>query len=402
MRISTAQIYRQNTGSITRNQQQSQEIIDKLSSGKRVNTAGDDPVAAIGIDNLNQQNALIKQYLKNIDYTKNRLAVTESKLGDVESITMSMRDRMLAAANGTLSTDERQGIADELKASLEEIQSIANYQDESGNYLFSGTNLETRPFDFNNSSEIVYRGNNNVRQAIVADGVLMDTSVSGEVAFMAAPNALGDYSVNYSSTQTGDLTIENAAISDQASYIEDTYSFSFTDNGSGGVDLTVTDSSGATVQTTPNFDPSNPITFNGIEVSFDGTPKAGDSLTIEPNATNSIFDTVQEAIALFENGDEINSAAGRSKLAQLLNNFDSGVDQIRLARGIAGNNLKAVESYANNHSNTELVNNSAVSVLEDLDYAAAVTEFEKQQLALNAASNLFGRVSSVSLFDYLR
>lgn len=401
MRISTAQIYRQNIGSITRNQQQSQEIIDKLSSGKRVNTAGDDPVAAIGIDNLNQQNALIKQYMKNIDYSKNRLAVTESQLGDAESITMSMRDRILAAANGTLSGDERQGIADELKASLEELKSIANYQDESGNYLFSGTNLETRPFDFNNSNEIVYSGNNNIRQAIVADGVLMDTGVSGDAAFMAAPNALGDYSVNYSSTQTGDLTIESAAISDQASYVADTYSFSFTDNGSGGVDLTVTDSSGTTVQTTPNFDPTNPITFNGIEVSFDGTPKAGDSLTIEPNATNSIFDTVQQAIALFENGEEINSAAGRSKLAQLLNNFDSGVDQIRLARGVAGNNLKAVESYANNHSDTELVNNSAVSVLEDLDYASAVTEFEKQQLALNAASNLFGRVSSVSLFDYL-
>ncbi|WP_417762033.1 flagellar hook-associated protein FlgL [Shewanella sp.] len=401
MRISTAQIYRQNVGSITRSQQQSQEIIDKLSSGKRVNTAGDDPVAAIGIDNLNQQNALIEQYLKNIDYSKNRLAVTESKLGGAESIATSMRDRILAAANGTLSGDERQGIADELKASLEEMKSIANYQDESGNYLFAGTNIDTRPFDFSNTNTIVYNGNNTVRQAIVADGILMDTNVSGEVAFMAAPNAIGDYSVNYSSTQSGDMTIESAAISDPASYVADTYSFNFTDNGSGGVDLTVTDSSGTTVQTTPNFDPTNPITFNGIEVSFDGTPKAGDSLTIEPNDTNSIFDTVQQAIALFENGEEINTPAGRSKLAQLLNNFDSGVDQIRLARGIAGNNLKAVESYASNHTDTQLVNSSAVSVLEDLDYASAVTEFEKQQLALNAASNLFGRVSSVSLFDYL-
>ena len=47
------------------------------------------------------------------------------------------------------------------------------------------------------------------------------------------------------------------------------------------------------------------------------------------------------------------------------------------------------------------MNTSALSLLEDLDYASAITEFEKQQLALNAVSSVFSKVGSVSLFDYI-
>ena len=90
-----------------------------------------------------------------------------------------------------------------------------------------------------------------------------------------------------------------------------------------------------------------------------------------------------------------------SKLAQLLNGIDSGQNQVSLARGIAGNSLKALESFSTNHAEEQIVNNSALSLLEDLDYAEAITEFEKQQLALNAVSSVFGKVGSLSLFDYI-
>ncbi len=88
-------------------------------------------------------------------------------------------------------------------------------------------------------------------------------------------------------------------------------------------------------------------------------------------------------------------------MAQLLNNVDSGLNQLSVARGVAGNNLKSLESYSSNHTEEELVNKSALSLLEDLDYASAITEFQKQQLALNAVSNVFSRVGSVSLFDFI-
>ncbi|MGB6136016.1 MAG: flagellar biosynthesis protein FlgL, partial [Shewanella sp.] len=76
MRISTGQMFQQSTNSILEKQSATNSIMGQISSGKRVETAGDDPVAAIAIDNLKQKNTLVEQYEKNIDYATNRLGLT--------------------------------------------------------------------------------------------------------------------------------------------------------------------------------------------------------------------------------------------------------------------------------------------------------------------------------------
>ncbi|WP_218997518.1 flagellar hook-associated protein FlgL [Shewanella algae] len=401
MRISTSQMYQQNLNSILQKQTDTNRILEQLSSGKKVNTAGDDPVAAIGIDNLYQQNALVQQYLKNVDYSKNRLSLAESKLGSAETLVTGIREQMLRAVNGTLGPSERQTIADEMRSSLDELLSIANTQDESGNYLFAGYNTDTQPFAFDASGNMVYSGDSGVRDALVAQGVAMGTNIPGDSAFMNAANALGDYGVNYLAPQTGEFRVLSAKISPPGSHVADTYTFNFTDNGAGGVDLQVLDSGGTAVANVANFDASNPVSFNGIEVKLDGTPAGGDSFTMEPKVEVPIFDTIQQAITLLEDPDLVNTPNGQAELAQLLDNLDSGMTQLGVARGVAGNSLKSLESYSSNHAEEELVNKSALSLLEDLDYAAAITEFQKQQLALNAVSNVFSRVGSVSLFDFI-
>ncbi|WP_335915638.1 flagellar hook-associated protein FlgL [Shewanella algae] len=401
MRISTSQMYQQNLNSILQKQTDTNRILEQLSSGKKVNTAGDDPVAAIGIDNLYQQNALVQQYLKNVDYSKNHLSMAESKLGSAETLVTSIREQMLRAVNGTLAPSERQMIADELRGSLDELLSIANTQDESGNYLFSGFSTDNQPFAFDGSGNMVYSGDSGVRDALVAQGVAMGTNIPGDSAFMKVPNGLGDYGVNYLASQTGDFRVLSAKIDNPAAHVADTYTFNFTDNGAGGVDLEVLDSGGTAVANVANFDASNPVSFNGIEVKLDGTPAGGDSFTMEPDAEVPIFDTIQQAIDLLEDPNRVNTPEGKAELAQLLNNVDSGLNQLSVARGVAGNNLKSLESYSSNHTEEELVNKSALSLLEDLDYASAITEFQKQQLALNAVSNVFSRVGSVSLFDFI-
>ncbi|GAB1051553.1 MAG: flagellar hook-associated protein FlgL [Shewanella algae] len=401
MRISTSQMYQQNLNSILQKQTDTNRILEQLSSGKKVNTAGDDPVAAIGIDNLYQQNALVQQYLKNVDYSKNHLSMAESKLGSAETLVTSIREQMLRAVNGTLAPSERQMIADELRGSLDELLSIANTQDESGNYLFSGFSTDNQPFAFDGSGNMVYSGDSGVRNALVAQGVAMGTNIPGDSAFMKVPNGLGDYGVNYLASQTGDFRVLSAKIDNSAAHVADTYTFNFTDNGAGGVDLEVLDSGGTAVANVANFDASNPVSFNGIEVKLDGTPAGGDSFTMEPDAEVPIFDTIQQAIDLLEDPNRVNTPEGKAELAQLLNNVDSGLNQLSVARGVAGNNLKSLESYSSNHTEEELVNKSALSLLEDLDYASAITEFQKQQLALNAVSNVFSRVGSVSLFDFI-
>ncbi|GGP45152.1 flagellar hook-associated protein FlgL [Shewanella saliphila] len=400
MRISTGQMFQQSTNSILEKQSATNSIMGQISSGKRVETAGDDPVAAIAIDNLKQKNTLVEQYEKNIDYATNHLAISESKIGSTETLIASMREQLLRGANGSLSSNERQMIADEMKQSLEELLSIANSQDESGNYMFAGTKTNDQPFAFDASGEIVYSGDSGIRKSVVASGIAMTTNIPGDTAFMNAANPLGDYGVNYLSSQQGEFNLSSAKITDETSHVADTYTFNFIANGA-GVDLQVVDSAGTVATTVTNFDATSSVSFNGIEVKLTGTPEAGDSFTIEPKENVSIFDAFNQAIAFLESSDATTTAQSKSQLAQLLNDIDSGQNQVSTARSIAGNNLKGLESISSNHSEEKIINSSALSMLEDLDLAEAITEFEKQQLALNAVSSVFSTVGSLSLFDYI-
>jgi flagellar hook-associated protein 3 FlgL len=401
MRISTGQMFQQNTSSILKNQSATNQTLQQLSSGKRVNTAGDDPVAAIAIDNLNQKNTQVSQYMKNIDYAKNHLSMSESKLGNADPLMTNMRGLFIQGNNGSLTAEDRQVIADEMKASMKELLSIANSQDESGNYLFSGFRTNTKPFAFDATGAIVYSGDSGVRNANVAQGIQMGTNIAGDSAFMKAPNAMGDYAVNYLASQQGNFTVDSAKITNAGAHIPDTYTFNFVPNGS-GVDLQVFNSAAALVTTVPNFNATTPVSFNGIEVKLSGTPVAGDSFSMLPDSEISIFDTFNKAIALLEDPLGSNSPQGRAKLAQLLNDIDSGQNQVGMARSKAGTSLKGLESISASHDEEKIVNATALSLLEDLDYSAAITEYEKQKLALNAVSSVFSQVGSTSLFDFLR
>jgi flagellar hook-associated protein 3 FlgL len=403
MRISTGQMFQQNTNSILEKQSATNTIMAQISSGKRVNTAGDDPVAAIGIDNLKQKNALVDQFVKNIDYATSHIQQAESQLGQADTLAGSMKELVLRGANGSMTTAERQVIADDMRQSLEQLMSIANTKDESGNYIFAGNKTNSAPFAFDNNDQVVYSGDSGIRKSNIAAGVQVNTNVAGDAAFMNAANAMGDYGVNYSSTQQGDFVVSSAQITNTATHVPDTYSFNFVDDGTGGMNLEVSDSAvpASIVTTVAPFDASVPVKFNFMAVKLDGEPKIGDKFTIEQQPQVSIFDTFSKAIALFESGDDAQTPAGQSELAQLLNNIDSGVNQMSQQRSVTGNSLKALQQYSDNHTDEKLINTSALSRLEDLDLASAITEFEKQQLALNAVSSVFSKISSTSLFDYI-
>ncbi|GIU15584.1 flagellar hook-associated protein FlgL [Shewanella glacialipiscicola] len=402
MRLSSAQLFNQSITSVLQKQTATSKILEQLSSGKKVNTAGDDPVASLGIDNLNQKNALVDQFIKNIDYATNHLQQTESQLGQAETLVSSMKDMILRGSNGSMTEAERQTIAVDLRQSLDQLLTIANTKDESGNYLFAGNKTDTQPFEFDNNGQIVYSGDSGVRNSMIAKGIQLNTNVAGDTAFMKSPNAMGDYSVNYLPSQQGDFSVSSAKLANATPSLSD-YTVSFLDDGAGGINVEVTDNAipANIISPAAAFDPAVPITFDGVELKIAGEPKVGDSFALHQEPEVSIFNTLNKAIVLLEHADKVQTPSGQSELAQLLNNIGSGVKQMSQQQGLAGTSLKTLEKYTSKHTDEKLINTSALSKLEDLDYASAITEFEKQQLALKAVSSVFSKVGSVSLFDYI-
>jgi flagellar hook-associated protein 3 FlgL len=61
-----------------------------------------------------------------------------------------------------------------------------------------------------------------------------------------------------------------------------------------------------------------------------------------------------------------------------------------------------VQSQLDVLEETTLRIKSTLSEIEDLDYAEAVTKMNKEMMAMEAAMGSFGKISGLSLFDYIR
>ncbi|MCE7630833.1 flagellar hook-associated protein 3, partial [Vibrio fluvialis] len=89
------------------------------------------------------------------------------------------RERVLWGANGTMTTDDREGIVTELKSLRDSIASSFNAQDEEGHFLFSGTATSTAALD-NSGGSYVLQGNSDKRVVTVAKGVTMESNMTAQ------------------------------------------------------------------------------------------------------------------------------------------------------------------------------------------------------------------------------
>ena len=85
-----------------------------------------------------------------------------------------------------------------------------------------------------------------------------------------------------------------------------------------------------------------------------------------------------------------------------INDLDQASFNIALATAQVGTEMSVVETQKSVNEETVLQFKTALSKVEDLDYSAAVTEMQKNMLALQATQSSFSQISNLSLFNYIR
>ena len=138
MRVSTSQIFDSGARGIGRNQSDLFKLQNQLSTGRKVLTPEDDPVAAAQALVLTQSKAVSSQFLKNQDDARGKLSIAETQVAAVGDLLQSVREKLVQAGSTVLSNSDRSSIAQELEGRFSELLGIANGQDGSGSYLFSG------------------------------------------------------------------------------------------------------------------------------------------------------------------------------------------------------------------------------------------------------------------------
>lgn len=147
MRISTQMMYQQNMRGVTNSQADWLKSGEQMSTGKRVVTPSDDPIAAAQAVVLSQAQAQNSQYETARGFAKQRVSLEDSVLGAVATAITAAQEKLVYANNGTLSDTDKATVATDLQGIRDQIMNLANSADGNGRYIFGGYKTGTPPFD---------------------------------------------------------------------------------------------------------------------------------------------------------------------------------------------------------------------------------------------------------------
>jgi len=149
----------------------------QLATGDLTANPSDNPDATASIQRL--QTAITRQasYGKSLTQADSRLATQETSISGASDALIRIKELSIQASNDTLSPQDRSNISIEIRSLRDQLLSLANARDESGNYVFGGARTGSQPFATDASGRISYAGDQS--QVSVAIGEQRQIAVGG-------------------------------------------------------------------------------------------------------------------------------------------------------------------------------------------------------------------------------
>ncbi|MBE5812182.1 MAG: flagellin [Clostridiales bacterium] len=124
---------------LAKNNGASSKALEKLSSGLRINSAGDDAAGLAISEKMRSQIRGLDKAQANAQDGISLIQTAEGALQEVSDILQRMRELSVQAANGTLQQSEKDSISCELEQLIDEVDRIAETSTFNGTYLLKGT-----------------------------------------------------------------------------------------------------------------------------------------------------------------------------------------------------------------------------------------------------------------------
>nr|WP_298139719.1 flagellar hook-associated protein 3 [uncultured Pseudomonas sp.] len=189
MRISSIQAFNNGVTGLGRNYANVIRTQEQISSGNRILTPADDPVASVRLLQLEQQDALLTQYKDNLTAAQNSLTQEETTITSTVNVLQRIRELAVQAGGGALSGEDRRSIAKELGEREDELLNLMNSRNARGEYLFGGFLGKTEPFQRNPDGTYSYQGDEGQRSLQVAGSTNVAINDNGKRLFEAVSNA---------------------------------------------------------------------------------------------------------------------------------------------------------------------------------------------------------------------
>ena len=306
MQISTAFIFDRATTQMSNAMNALSKSQAQIATGKQILNPSDAPDQAAMMARIKATIARQDNYSKALDTVQARLDLESTTLSSASDVLVRIKELAIQATNGTQGTVSRTAIATEMQGLRNQLLSLANARDTTGNYIFAGSKVSTPPFQADATGAVSYEG---------------------------------------------DQTRMNIAVGDQRQL--------------------------------PLNRPGTNAFVRVVRTDTDGV-----------SSGTGFFQAVDDLITAVKGGDKTNMQRG-------LTEMDALHTGVVLAQADSGTSMKVVEQQGIMLDDTKITLKTALSKVEDLDMATAITQMQKQMVSLEAAQASFAKISQLSLFKYI-
>lgn len=184
MRVDDRGFYSKITENLNRSESRLRKIQDQITSGQKLLRPSDDPLAfsqAIDLDATRQR---LQDARERLTQDSLRMDHYDALLGELSELVQGARDLTLRASNDPSSgPDSRQALAQEVDSLLQQALLSANRQ-RDGQYMLSGSQTATQPFQANLSggrvTSVDYQGDLRFQPIKLPDGQSLKVELHGE------------------------------------------------------------------------------------------------------------------------------------------------------------------------------------------------------------------------------
>ena len=412
-------------GKLTEDIQQKQE---KISSGKAILRASDDPVVAANLSAAKEQEQLLSRFEENSYKAQLRLDASDKTINEAMSVMTRIAELATQARSPVFDGFSRKAILTEVQALRETLVDLANTKDANGESLFSGYKTDKQAYVRSPDGSVHYNGDRGVHTVQVSENVNVATGLDGETVFGRVETQNGRRSVfeivdGVMASIDPLREINEIATADRRAEIalklpRQNQDWSFSLTGSlGSVQIEATLAEGSEEKLADAINAKSDQT--GITAEFD--PKTSKITLVEESSSTIVVQDIHiegQEIANkdadyhleFTTIDEYGKKVGGTRILtdedQLLGsgieNLLASIDHLSIQQAVVGAQMTKADIQADVIQSRKLAVTKDISAMGDADLAKLVTELQAQLTNRDAAQQAFAKIGQQSLFDYIR
>lgn len=382
--------------SLARNDRAMNEAMERLSTGKRINNAGDDAAGLAIASKMTSQIEGLQQAARNAGDAISMIQTADGAFGEITSILQRMRELTVQASSATNSTSDITALNTEFTGLRDEVASIVEYTKWNDRTLLNGT-IDSSTATLAVDDLVITQA---TLQALnVANDSIIITDSDGTTITIANAQIAATAATSYADATLANLaTAINTAIDANANFdgmlaAAGGNGIIFTQDtaGTGKIvsankDTSGTDQGAVGAVTRTTEDGSDDVNFQiGSNAAQSVSVDFGD-FKMSAVTGNDFGVNFQTDLAISTNADA-NTAMGY---------IDTAITAVTTRRATLGAAISRLEHAIDNLSNNAVNTEASRSRIMDADYAAESTELARAQIIQQAGTAMLAQANQRS------